>query len=293
MFAIFISEIITAFRDPHKAWSFVIYKIKEILLYDRRYEILREPKVKSGVPQNSIIHDHIKGELKNNGFKVVDFDIDISEYKKFVIDAQYKKFLSYYGGGQASNFAEKSLEHYLAAKFLNLSKDDIYIDVASANSPAPEIYHTLYGCDIYKQDLIYPMGLNLNVMGGDASNMPVGGDFATKMALHCSFEHFEGDSDIKFIREANRVLKKKGKLCIIPLYLFNKYAIQTDLAVLPGGNVSFESDATLYCVKGWGNRHGRFYDVAHLKERIRNNLNELKLTVYFVKNEKGWILRAT
>jgi hypothetical protein len=42
----------------------------------------------------------------------------------------------------------------------------------------------------------------------------------------------------------------------------------------------------LYGARGWRNRHGRFYDVAHLTTRIRENLGPLRLTLYVVSNEK-------
>ena len=110
----------------------------------------------------------------------------------------------------------------------------------------------MYGCKVYRQDLEFPEGIHGNVIGGDASNMPLEDESATKMALHCSFEHFEKNSDIEFIIEANRVLCKGGKLCIVPLYLSNKYVVQTDPSILPFGGIPFENDAILYCAKGWG-----------------------------------------
>ena len=116
--------------------------------------------------------------------------------------------------------------------------------------------------------------------------MPVEDSFATKMALHCSFEHFEKDSDVGFVKESNRVLSKDGKVCIVPLYLFSTYAIQTDPATFSRNDVHFEQDAILYCARGYKNRHGRFYDVPHLISRIRNNLDNLKLTLYWIENEK-------
>jgi ubiquinone/menaquinone biosynthesis C-methylase UbiE len=139
---------------------------------------------------------------------------------------------------------------------------------------------------VFRQDLRFNKGLNGNVIGGDASNMPIEDGFATKMALHCSFEHFEHNADIAFIKEATRVLRKGGKLCIIPLYMFNKYAIQTDPAVLPFRGIPFDKDAVLYCAKGWAERHGRFYDVAHFVSRIVKNMQELNLTIFVVQNEK-------
>lgn len=270
----------------YPVYKYAIRRVKELLLWDYYYNALREPKVKFAVPHDPRIHSEIIKELKKNNFNVADFEIDVTDYRHYIKNAEYHKFPSYYSGGKASNFIEKSLEHYLAAKLLNLSKDDVYIDIASRNSPTPEIYHKLYGCKVYRQDLVFPKGIHGNVIGGDACNMLVKDGFATKMALHCSFEHFEHDSDIRFIEEAHRVLAKEGKLCILPLYLFNKYAIQTDPIVLPKGRISFEKDAILYCARGWGNRHGRFYDIPHLITRVKNNLNDLKLTMYVVQNEK-------
>jgi hypothetical protein len=269
-------------------YKFAIRKSKEIkrfLYWHYIYISLRKPKVKSWVRSESRI-DEIKKELINNNFIVTDFKVDIADYRYFLDNAGYQKFPSYSEYCKADSFIEKSLEHYLAAKLLNLSEEDIYIDIASANSPTPEIYHNLYGCKAYRQDLVFPEGISGNVIGGDASSMPVENGFATKMALHCSFEHFEQDSDIRFIKEAGRVLRRGGKLCILPLYLFNEYAIQTDPAFLLKGSITFESDAVLYCAKGWRNRYGRYYDVPNLINRIKNNLSNIHLTIYLVQNGK-------
>ena len=64
-------------------------------------------------------------------------------------------------------------------------------------------------------------------IGGDAASLPVPDGFATKMALHCSLEHFESDSDIRFFQEAHRVLSPGGKLVVVPLYLTERYFILT------------------------------------------------------------------
>jgi len=262
-------------------------QIKRALLWNYSYATLREPKIKSWVPHDDLgIQEGVIKELKKNDFNVIKFEINVSDYKHYMSKAGYHKFPGYYDGGKAGKFIEKSLEHYLAAKLLNLSKDDVYIDIANADAPSLEIYSKLYGCTVYRQDLIFSEGIHGNVIGGDAANMPVKDEFATKMALHCSFEHFEQNSDKGFIKEANRVLKKRGKLCILPLYLFNQYAIQTDPSVLSKRGMAFESDAILYCAKGYENRHGRFYDVLHFVDRIRNNQGDLKLTIYVVQNEK-------
>lgn len=275
-------------RNFNEILKLIIWKLKSLLLWEHYYAILRDPKVRKAVPHNPQIQDEIRYKLKENNINVIDLSINKRDYKLYLEKAEYHKYPRYYKINKRSNrFIEKSLEHYLAAELLNLSKEDIYIDIANANSPTPEIYHNLYGCKVYHQDLWFPKGIHGNIIGGDASNMPIKDGFATKMALHCSFEHFEQNSDILFIREACRVLQKGGKLCILPFYLYNKYAIQTDPATLPKSGLVFEEDAILYCTKGWKNRHGRHYDITHLLSRIIRNKKELKLTVYFIQNEKS------
>jgi SAM-dependent methyltransferase len=167
---------------------------------------------------------------------------------------------------------------------LDPSENDVYVDIASEGSPVPEIYSNLFGTKVYRQDLAYPDGINENLIGGDAANMPVPDGFATKMALHCSLEHFEGTSDIGFIKEVSRVLSPGGSVCIVPLYLAKNYSIQTDPAVSVPSQVPFEEDAVLHCAFGWGNRHGRFYDPSHFISRIYQNLNGMTLSIYRIRN---------
>jgi len=290
-----LTKIQLAFKHPEKVYKLSIHKLKqakETLIWNYYYAALRKPKIKSRADParswepHSEAQEEIIRDLKNNGFRVKHYDINATQYRQYMKKAEYPNFPDYFDGGKAEYFFEKSLEHFLAAQLLDLSKNDLYIDIACSHSPAAEIYHKLYGCKTFRQDLLYPEGINGDIIGGDAADMPVKDGFATKMGLHCSFEHFEGDSDIRFIREASRILRKGGKLCILPLYFSNMYVIQTDPAVLLRNCVSFEEDAVLYCAKGWKNRHGRFYDVPHFIARIGNNQNDLKLTIYIVRNEK-------
>ncbi len=92
-------------------------------------------------------------------------EVDVADYRTYFAGARYlEAFPDYY----AFNRTEKSLEHYLAAKLLELGKRDVYIDVASEHSPAPDIYRRLFGVTAYRQDLTYPPGLAGDRIGGDA-----------------------------------------------------------------------------------------------------------------------------
>jgi predicted SAM-dependent methyltransferase len=110
--------------------------------------------------------------------------------------------------------------------------------------------------------------------------------FASKLGLHCSYEHFEGDADVRFARSLRRVLRPGGRVCIVPLYLYDTYAIQTDPQVSAPAGVRFEEDAVLYLDSSWQNRHGRFYDARHLAARVRDQLGDLTMTIYRIENAR-------
>ncbi len=242
---------------------------------------IRDPKKSGGVWYPPGSEDRIRQRLQDLGVAVHDYAIDLAEYHRYVAEARYRgEFSTYY----ATNQPEKALEHYVAARLLQLDAQDIYIDIASEHSPVPDIYHRLFGVTTYRQDLAYPAGLNGDTIGGDAARMPVPDGFATKMALHCSFEHFEGTSDIDFLREAARVLLPGGAVCIVPLYLSEEYAIQTDPEVAIPADMHFEDDAVVYCAPGWGNRHGRFYDPEHCVSRVLATVNGWGVTLYRLTN---------
>jgi SAM-dependent methyltransferase len=251
--------------------------------FDLLYKAVREPKKPVGIGYNPTIIEHIVSGLQTHGYSVEDYAIDVAGYRDYYARAEYdQKYPNYY----RPVIWEKSLEHYIAAKLLALQPGDVYIDIASEGSPVPEIYQRLFGSDTYRQDMIYPAGLNDHMIGGDAGDMPVPDGFASKMALHCSFEHFEGDSDMRFMRELGRVLRPGGAVCIVPFYLFDRYAILTDPEISVPQKVQFESDATVYCRRGWNNRHGRFYDPDHVVTRLLSNLNGLDMKIYKITNAK-------
>jgi glycosyltransferase involved in cell wall biosynthesis/SAM-dependent methyltransferase len=244
------------------------------------FEQIRDPKKKEWV--SACNADLISSSLRQLGIEVVDYIVDIDEYKQFFQDAEYIKNFPQY------NFSlpEKSLEHYLAVEFLKFNSSDVYIEVGSEADVASKIYPHLYGVSSYVHSSAYPSGINKNMIGGTVTNLPLPDGFATKMAVH-TFCSLEEDADMGFIKEAARVLKPGGSVCILPLYLFDEYAVQTDpVTAISTGGVKFEEDAIVYCSLGWGHRHARFYDPQHLFDRICRNLNGLKLKVYRIKNAK-------
>jgi len=252
--------------------------------WEERFAKVREPRRRGAYVHAPGEHAAIRAQLEAAGFDVRPLRLDADAYRRFVARARYERFPLYCSGGRSPGFVEKGLEHFLALELLGLTPDDVYIDVASQHSPVPVIYGELSGARMIRQDLVYPPGLHEDRIGGDASSMPVPDGFASAIALHNAFEHFEGDSDSRFIGEALRVLRPGGRLCIVPLFLASRYAIQTDPAAWPPEGMAFEPDAELWCAKGWRDRHGRLYDVAHLAGRVRARLPGASLTIHDVEN---------
>jgi ubiquinone/menaquinone biosynthesis C-methylase UbiE len=123
-----------------------------------------------------------------------------------------------------------------------------------------------------------------NRIGGEASNIPVSDNFFKAATATCSVEHFESDSDIKFMKEMERVLMRGGKIVIVPLYMFIKPEIQADPKYCLAGDVKFDEDADIYCAKDWGNRYGRHYSASPLFRRLIEPNKNLEFKVYLLGN---------
>jgi SAM-dependent methyltransferase len=207
----------------------------------------------------------ILAHARAEGLEFGPFSIDRARYERFCAAAGYVEcYPSYY----PDNRREKMLEHFVALELLGLHADDVLIDVASEHSPLSEIVSRLTGARAYSQDIMYPAGLHDARIGGDACAMPVVDCFATRAVLTCSLEHFEGDADERLFVELHRVLAPGGMVCVVPFYLLDRPATQTDPVVSVSADVPFDADATIHCTEGWGNRHGRFYSPGSFRTRV-------------------------
>lgn len=219
--------------------------------------------------------------LSSMGIPVTPLKIDKRQYLDFLAEAGYReKYPDYY----KDNFYEKTLEHFLCYSFLALEKGDKFIDIASEHSPVKDIFSSLTGCIGYSQDIMYKPGIHGSKIGGNASELPVSDSSFNAAIATCSIEHFESDSDILFMKEMERILIKGGRIVIAPLYIYSESSCQTDPRYSIPGNVSFDDDATIYCAKDWGNRHGRFYSPESLFKRLIEPNKKMKFAVYVLEN---------
>jgi SAM-dependent methyltransferase len=219
----------------------------------------------------------VSDDLTARGVKPVELVVDVDAYQRYVRQAEYAtRYPNYYAG----NFAEKAFEHYIGCMLLALQPGQVFVDLASEHSPVPEIYGRLTGCEAYAQDLMFEAGMHGRRIGGDAGAMPVADGFFNATLLTCSIEHFEGAADTRLFQELQRTLAPGGVAVSVPLYLYERPLIQTDPLYAVAAAIQFDADCEIRCVKGWGNRHARFYSPTTLIDRLIRPCPGLQFTVY-------------
>jgi SAM-dependent methyltransferase len=188
----------------------------------------------------------------------------------------FEKFRARYRDKRAID-DQKRLEYYISTCWLEFEKRDTFIDIAAQDCPFATYVRQTYGCRAYRQDLYYlKPGIHGFDIGGDATNLPLPDGSVTKMALHNSFEHFEGDSDTRLIYEARRVLVPGGKLLIVPLFIGETYTEETD-----AGWVDEKGAKHLW---GIGARFARIYDVTQFRARVLAHADGFDVRVYRADN---------
>lgn len=274
------------YLHPRSSFEYVYQPKVDYMSFSEGVETLKQRGarvVNSAIDNTShSVVEKILDFARDTGIEFAEYVIDLEGYYQYFQKAEYTtRYPDYYRGNQI----EKSLEHYVGLSLLTLNKEDTFVDIASEHSPVPEIYARLTRATTYSQDIMYPVGINGNRIGGDACSMPVPDEFISKAALTCSLEHFEQDADTRLFKELARVLKPGGIVCVVPFYIYEEAATQTDPTVSVPAGVVFDKDTIIYCAEGWANRHGRFYSPNSFFERIIKPLeNKFKFNFYYLKN---------
>lgn len=252
------------------------YEGKEVKLGHISSEHLEDPA----------LDDQLEVRFSEMGIPVHHFEIDAPAYQDYLAAADYPS--DYYGGGQDAegNFTEKTLEHFVSLQFLRLGQGNTFVDIAACTSPFSKIVKRLEKVShSYQQDLIYPKGIHGNRIGGWAHELYLEDHQVDGVSLHCSLEHFEGDSDTRFFQELERVLKPGGRAVILPFYLAYEHSNHIDPAynLLKRHRPSLDKKARLrHC--SWYQYFSRHYDPIALKERILDKAPSLELHLYRVQN---------
>jgi len=191
----------------------------------------------------------------------------------------FQEFKAIYKDDREGIDDQKLLEYFISYKFLDFNSSDTYIDIAAQNCPFAFFVRERFGCQVYRQDLYYiERGIHGADIGGDASRLPLKRKSVSKISLHNSFEHFEGNSDILFIREAQRVLDIGGKMIIVPILFEEEYRVETD-----SGWIDECGEKHLW---NPGARFSRFYNIDQFKRRVIKNSTAFNIHFFFIENIK-------
>jgi SAM-dependent methyltransferase len=259
--------------------------ITEIMKIPRMVRLLLSGELCARKARKNIVlySNTILKNLSNLRVDIEQYHINLDAFNAHV--SAYNYPYNYAAGPMAEGGMreQKLLEYFVSLDLLTIQSTDVVVDVGSEWSIFPEVLQRLSGAKVYRQDIIYPDGINLDHIGGNAATMPIPKEFFDKIVLHNFFEHFEGTGDTDFIREAWRVLKPGGKLCILPLFIGEQYSILTDPLVDRKGIV-FDDDAEVIEWPWWHNRFGRIYDVDAFERRVLNPGIEFHTIIYHIEN---------
>lgn len=223
----------------------------------------------------------LRDRISKTGIEVQDEEIDIEDFESWL--GEFPEIREIYSD-LGEYHIEKCLEHYLCYRFLKLSKDDVFIDIAAAGSPFADLL-IAKGIQSYRLDLCYPKGINGINIGVDAGDTGLEDGFASALSLQCAYECFMGEDDIRFVEEAARITNDKGRYSIVPLYLADTYFNSTS-PQLDQRELTFDSKAK----KVWRDDKflvpfDRHYSPEAFKERVYDHLPEnMEGKVFFFSN---------
>jgi len=243
---------------------------------------LLHPAAAAGFPDSSApeIPGQIQGEL---GPRLKLYALDAEAFWRFRESCGYAEPYTQYMGPRLLN--EKLLEHYVSLDLLRPRSGEVLIDVASAVSPFAEYTARRLGCRAYSLDLLYPAGVHGNRIGCGVDRIPLPDATVDLLTLHCSIDHFEAGRDTLFLREAARLLRPGGRLCVLPVY----FALEPTNICDPrcfSPAVAFDREARLRKVPGQRNRFGRYYSPASFRRRILEASPALEATLYQIAGDQ-------
>jgi hypothetical protein len=187
-------------------------------------------------------------------------------------------------------YHKKILELFISYLLLEIKPSDSYLDAAGAGF---SYIHKINCRKKYLHDINIgenfkkKMSGNIHFIDSTAAHIPLPNECIDKISCHHSFEHFQNNMDIDFIKEIQRLLTKRGKCVIVPLFLSNKHFLITDSFNYNFPEESGQKIRDLTSTLPGGSQCGfaRVYSLESLKERIINNIdkNLFNITIFTVE----------
>lgn len=214
---------------------------------------------------------------------LADYDLRADAFWKFKESCGYADSYVKYMGPELLN--EKLLEHFVSLELLRPRAGETLIDIGGAASPFADYCADRLGLTAYALDLAYPPGVNGRKIGCSIESVPMPDASVDLMTLHCTIDHFEGERDTLFLREAARLLRPGGRACILPVYFAPRAAnICGPRHFSP--RAEFDPGAEVRLVEDYNNRFGRFYSPETFRARLLDAAPGLKPTLFRIAGER-------
>lgn len=188
-------------------------------------------------------------------------------------------------------FQKKGLEFFFTAHLLQIKPHDSLLDAAGGRSGyLSALRLNGHKGEHYLTDQIFDgikkIDKKVNIVGGDITAINLPDTSIDKIACHHAFEHFQGDKDIRFIEEIDRILKFGGMAVITPIFIADKYIecwniphqkkfddlaelVIDETASIPGADED--------------GHFARIYDVDALERRVLSPARQLGLDICLVE----------
>lgn len=222
--------------------------------------------------------ESIEYELAKLGVIIQNYTPSPESFKAFLAENWFPA--DYHGGMTSGVWDEKLLEHWIACERLGLmdyGSNDIYVDVAAANSPWVKNLRERKGISAFAID-INKVGLKYRNLPyyrkEDATNTAFENSSIKGASLHCAFEMFMNNDDTRLIKEAARILRPGCKLIILPLYMHTHYCSYATPEYYGKGYSDPESTEYIR-MDCSGVPSSRKYDATTFKRRILDQIESL------------------
>jgi len=173
-------------------------------------------------------------------------------------------------------FSKKPLEFYGTWRLLDPRPEDVLLDAAGGVYTYVDLVNVR---ERYLHDLSIAPALRqrleplVTCLESDAAHIPLPDASVDKISCHHSFEHFEGDSDIRFIGEIQRLLRPGGRACILPIFIAGRYyEMTTDFTLAKRYDRLARRLIDPTAQLPGGNGYARVYDAAALRRRVLDSI---------------------
>jgi SAM-dependent methyltransferase len=255
-------------------------------LLGRRWKFYIRMRINNPIT-NLLLKPVEKSELKGiGGVEIRTLDISSTEYREFVGLDELKRYQGY-------DFAHsKVLEYLTSYKLLEINSNSTVLDAGGGFGRYVKSLKELKNPHkIYCIDPLDSSGTRDGVtfIKGSVSSINLPSGSLTSISCHHSFEHFRGNVDVEFIKEACRLLKAGGKTCIVPFFLCNRYSeIWNKIPEKKFDKNAYTIYSPLETFPGWGSyeRFARVYDLKAVTTRLLPAIPEdIEVAVYNVLYE--------